>query len=159
MAEKNKNKYNPKQIIGLYRAEVNYTSNNAAKMVTWFMDTQVDEAIELKEAVDLYLKVSAELDPSVKKNLSKEGKSLDRCVSFICTEARKRAKSSNCCAISKMDVFNLATHYYDEDNIDIDKMDDKTVKNIQKRTEVVASKAVGKKKETRKEAKMLDLFG
>ncbi len=159
MADNKKNVYDPKQVIGSYRKEVKGNSNNAAKMVTWFMDTQVDDITELGDAVDLYLKVAAELDHSLKEKLGNEKKSLTRCVAFICDEVRKKASSGKCCAMGKVEVFNLASHYYDEDDLAIDKVDEKTAENIQKRTRAVTSKGLTEKdNKAMREAKVLELF-
>lgn len=155
----NKNVYDPKQVIEAYRKNVSESSNNAAKMMAWYMDTQTDEITELKDAVGLYLKVYAELDEGFSKKLKNDKKSLDRCVSFIFDEVRKQHSGGRVCAVSKVGVFNMASHYYDEDDLAIDKVDDKTVENIQKRTKAITEKALSANDEKKAEsAKMLELF-
>lgn len=89
-----------------------------------------------------YLVERAKIDPSVARNLEKENKSLKKCFQFIIDEAKKQKQGS--CAMVKDDVvFGWAVHYYDEDNLSIDKKKEpknETVKtpakeNIPKKTE------------------------
>lgn len=68
-----------------------------------------------------WLKVIAEYllkRDDIKENLEKEKKSLSECGNFIMTEARK--KGSSVCMTNE-EVFGLAVHYYDEDDLKIDK--------------------------------------
>lgn len=68
-----------------------------------------------------WLKVIAEYllkRDDIKENLEKENKSLSECGNFIMTEARK--KGSSVCMTNE-EVFGLAVHYYDEDDLKIDK--------------------------------------
>lgn len=68
-----------------------------------------------------YLKDRALTDPSVEEDLKKESKSLKRCFQFIIDEARKVQKN-NCAMIKDNVVFGWAVHYYDEDDLSIDKV-------------------------------------
>ena len=48
-----------------------------------------------------------------------EKKSIDECCSYIMGEARKRG---NAVAISDEEVYGMAVHYYDEDDIKINRL-------------------------------------
>lgn len=65
-----------------------------------------------------YLDDLAAKDPQFAVSYAKENKSLKECWSFIMGEARKRAVGSSCC-MTDQEVFGLAVHYYDEDDIEI----------------------------------------
>lgn len=71
-------------------------------------------------AVKEYLEERAKTDPLFAASYAKENKSLDECWDSIVAEARKRAIKQMCCMTSD-EVFGLAVHYYDEDNIKITK--------------------------------------
>lgn len=72
-----------------------------------------------------YLKKRAETDPSVKNNLNKENKSLKECWDYVLGEVAKtmyRSGNFGCAAGDDEDLFALAIHYYDEDDIKISKL-------------------------------------
>ena len=48
---------------------------------------------------------------------AKENKNLDDCITFILNQV----KASGCCGMTDDEVWSLAIHYYDEDNIDVGK--------------------------------------
>lgn len=60
----------------------------------------------------------AEKDKLFAVTYAKKNKSIDECVNYIIGEARKRAHSG-VAAISDADVYNMAIHYYDEDDIKV----------------------------------------
>ena len=69
-----------------------------------------------------YLKKRAEADPSVKNNLQKENKSLKECWDYVLGEVAKtmfRSGNFGCAAGDDEDLYALAIHYYDEDDIKI----------------------------------------
>lgn len=72
-----------------------------------------------KEAIKSYLDERAKTDELFAKSYSKPNKSIDECCSYIMGEAKKRG---NAVAISDAEVFGMAVHYYDEDNIKVNKM-------------------------------------
>lgn len=49
-------------------------------------------------------------------NLDKEGKSIEECCSYICEQVKKMGV----CGLADEEVFNLAVHYYDEDDIKVE---------------------------------------
>ena len=72
-----------------------------------------------KEAIKSYLDERAGTDELFAKSYAKENKNLDECCSYIMGEARKRG---NAVAMSDTEVFGLAVHYYDEDDIKVNKL-------------------------------------
>ncbi len=65
-----------------------------------------------------YLDERAKTDTLFAASYAKENKSINECWTYIVSEARKRA-SGNCCCMTSEEVFSLAVHYYDEDEIKI----------------------------------------
>lgn len=72
-----------------------------------------------KEAIKSCLDERARTDELFAKSYAKENKNLDECCSYIMGEARKRG---NAVAMSDTEVFGLAVHYYDEDDIKVNKL-------------------------------------
>ena len=70
----------------------------------------------VKEAIKAYLDNRAATDELFAVNYVKEGKSIDECYRYILGEARKRG-SAVC--MTDDEVFGMAVHYYDEDNIKV----------------------------------------
>lgn len=70
----------------------------------------------VKEAIKAYLDNRAATDELFAVNYAKERKSIDECYRYILGEARKRG-SAVC--MTDEEVYGLAVHYYDEDNIKI----------------------------------------
>lgn len=73
-----------------------------------------------KMAIQSYLEKRAKEDSLFAASYAKENKSIDECCDYITGEARKRG--GNVVAISDDEVFGMAIHYYDEDNIKINKI-------------------------------------
>lgn len=69
-----------------------------------------------KQAIKAYLDKRAEEDSLFAPKYANEKKSIDECCSYIMGEARKRG---NAVAISDEEVYGMAVHYYDEDDIKI----------------------------------------
>ena len=67
-----------------------------------------------KQAIKAYLDKRAEEDSLFAPKYANEKKSIDECCSYIMGEARKRG---NAVAISDEEVYGMAVHYYDEDDI------------------------------------------
>lgn len=51
---------------------------------------------------------------------NKPNKSISECCKYICQEVEKNRKGAKCVACSDEEVFGLAIHYYDEDDIVVD---------------------------------------
>lgn len=72
-----------------------------------------------------YLKERALIDPSIANALKKENKSLNECWAYVFNQIRATMyKSGNfgCAAGDDQELFDMAVHYYDEDNIIVDKI-------------------------------------
>ena len=67
-----------------------------------------------KEAIKSYLDERARTDELFAKSYAK-----DECCSYIMGEAKKRG---NAVCISDNEVFGMAVHYYDEDDIKVNKL-------------------------------------
>lgn len=75
-----------------------------------------------KKVIKDYLDKYAIEDPFFAENYSKENKNIDDCCNYIIGEVHK----SGCNGFADDEVFNMAIHYYDEENLEI-----KEVKNAQ----------------------------
>lgn len=68
-----------------------------------------------QEVIKAYLDKRAEQDELFKATYAKQGKSIDECCRYIIQEVRK----ANRIGWSNAEVFGLAVHYYDEDDIKV----------------------------------------
>ncbi len=62
-----------------------------------------------------YLEQRAETDPLFAESFAKTDKNIDDCITYILNTVQK----SGCNGFTDMEIFSLATHYYDEDDITI----------------------------------------
>lgn len=60
-----------------------------------------------------YLEVRVKADELFAKSYAKENKNIDECVNFILSQVQK----SGCNGFTDDEIFGIAVHYYDEDNI------------------------------------------
>lgn len=72
------------------------------------------------EAIKNYLDQRAKEDSLFAEAYKKEGKTIEGCCNYIISEVQKSAKG-NRAAMTSDEVFSLAVHYYDEDNVKTDK--------------------------------------
>jgi predicted HNH restriction endonuclease len=70
-----------------------------------------------KKTIEEHLKYRAFTDPLFAKTLEKENKNLDDCITYILTTV----KNSGSNGFEDDEIFNMAIHYYDEDDIKITK--------------------------------------
>lgn len=82
-----------------------------------------------ENAIKNYLDKRAESDRLFAVNYKKENKSIQECCNYIYSQARKIAKGGNAVGVDDDIVYGWAVHYYDEDDIKVDK--------VQERVEVV----------------------
>ena len=68
-----------------------------------------------KQTIKEYLDGRAQTDELFAVSYAKENKNLDDCITFILNQV----KASGCCGMTDDEVWSLAIHYYDEDNIDV----------------------------------------
>ena len=64
-----------------------------------------------------YLNQRAATDPLFAPNLMKPHKNIEECVTYILNEVQK----SGCNGFDDDEIYSMAVHYYDEDNIEIGK--------------------------------------
>lgn len=91
----------------------------------------------------------------IQGNLQKPNKSLKECWDYIVSEARKKQQGGYAC-LSDDEVYGMAIHYFDEDDIKYDK------KAVTKLKSASTSKSVKKEKTKKKSEKsndQLSLFG
>lgn len=70
-----------------------------------------------KQVIQTYLEDRAIHDDLFAMSFWKENKSIDECIEYILTEVRK----SGCNGFADDEIYSMAIHYYDEDNIKVDK--------------------------------------
>jgi hypothetical protein len=66
-----------------------------------------------KTTIQQHLNTRAEQDPLFAETLKKENKSIDGC----CTYILNQVKDSGCNGFEDSEIFGMAVHYYDEDDI------------------------------------------
>ena len=64
-----------------------------------------------------YLNQRARADPLFAPNLQKPNKNIEECITYILNEVQK----SGCNGFDDDEIYSMAVHYYDEDNIEIGK--------------------------------------
>lgn len=70
-----------------------------------------------KDVIEEHLKYCAFKDPLFAESLKKPGKNLDDCVTYILNTVQK----SGSAGFTDEEIFGMAKHYYDEDDIDVGK--------------------------------------
>lgn len=93
-------------------------------------------ATQFEDTIKNYLDGRAKEDSFFAEAYKKANKSIKECCKYIYSQARKLAKGSNSVGIDDATVYGWAVHYYDEDDIKVDK--------VQERVEVVAPVAIQK---------------
>lgn len=73
----------------------------------------------IKKALKQYLDDRAQSDALFAQSYAKEGKTIDDCANFVIGEVKKRASGGQYVATDE-EVFGLAVHYYDEDNVKVE---------------------------------------
>ena len=67
------------------------------------------------ETIKAYLEERAENDALFAVKFANPSKSVEECVTFILNEVKK----SGCCGFTDAEVYGMATHYYDEEEIEV----------------------------------------
>ncbi len=70
---------------------------------------------QFKEIIHTHLKERAAEDRLFAVTFSKPEKSIDNCITYILNEVKK----SGCTGFADDEIFNMAVHYYDEDDIKV----------------------------------------
>ena len=87
----------------------------------------------------------------IQENLAKENKSLDEMSKYILSQAKSKAQSG-CACLDDEEVYGMAVHYYDEDNLKVTTTKEKVKVETEVKLEVKAEvKEI--KKEVKKESK------
>lgn len=73
-----------------------------------------------KKTIAEYLNQRADTDPLFAVNLKKETKNIDDCITYILNQV----KASGCNGFSDDEIYSMAVHYYDEDDIEVGKPTD-----------------------------------
>lgn len=92
------------------------------------------EAASMEQAIKIYLDNRAKTDSLFAETYKKANKNIKECCKYIYSQAKKLAKGGNAVGVDDATVYGWAVHYYDEDNIKVDK--------VQERVEVAAPAAV-----------------
>lgn len=69
----------------------------------------------LKQTIKHHLDARAKADKLFSANYAKEGKNIDDCITYILTQVRV----SGCNGFADEEIYSMAIHYYDEDNIEV----------------------------------------
>lgn len=77
------------------------------------MTTSMKGTKEFKVTIQKYLEGRAQEDPFFARSYAKKNKNIDDCIIFILNQVKK----SGCNGFSDEEIFGMAVHYYDEDNI------------------------------------------
>lgn len=72
---------------------------------------------KFKQTIQSYLEKKAGEDPLFMTTYMKENKNIDDCVIYILNEVQK----SGCNGFTDEEIFSMAVHYYDEDNVEVGK--------------------------------------
>lgn len=72
-----------------------------------------------KDKIKSHLDEVAKKDKLFAKNYKKENKNLDNCCKYIIQQVKEQAKGKNAVGVADEEVYNLAIHYYDEDDIKV----------------------------------------
>lgn len=69
---------------------------------------------QFKKTILAYLEDRSKTDELFAKSFSKEGKNIDSCIIYILNTVQK----SGCNGYADEEIFGMAVHYYDEDNVE-----------------------------------------
>lgn len=70
-----------------------------------------------KKVISAHLESTAERDPLFADTLKKPNKNIDDCITYILNEVKKSGRNG----FADEEIFGMAIHYYDEDNIEAGK--------------------------------------
>nr|DAS70989.1 MAG TPA: PcfK-like protein [Caudoviricetes sp.] len=89
----------------------------------------------IENAIKNYLDKRAEEDLLFAESYKKPGKSIKECCDYIAGQARKLREGS-VAVVDDATVYGWAVHYYDEDDIKVDKQPDRTQVRISQAVEL-----------------------
>lgn len=68
-----------------------------------------------KETIQGYLDKLAHQDPLFAETLKKKNKNIDDCITYILNQVQ----ASGCAGFENSEIYNMAVHYYDEDDVKV----------------------------------------
>jgi hypothetical protein len=77
----------------------------------------------VRDVIKAYLDERAKNDELFAQNYAKKNKNIDECLEYVIGEAKKKG---NAVYMTDAEVFGLAVHYYDEDDIKINRLPEGT---------------------------------
>lgn len=77
------------------------------------------ELTSFQSRIKAHLDEVAKKDKQFAKSYAKENKSLAECEKYIYQEVQRQSKGKNAVGCDDDDIYNLAIHYYDEDDIKV----------------------------------------
>lgn len=110
------------------------------------------EFTSFETAIKDYLDKHAQEDPTFAPIYAKPNKSIAECCKYITQEVEKNCrKGGRCVAVREQEVYGLAIHYYDEDDIVVDGPKNKVevAQNVPSETSTT-TEAIEEKRKTRK---------
>lgn len=115
-----------------------------------------------ENAIKNYLDKRAESDRLFAESYKKENKSIQECCKYIYSQAKKLlAKGGNAVGVDDDTVYGWAVHYYDEDDIKVDKVQEcvEVAAPPAEFAKVEQSKRQIKRKRVENNSLQLSLFG
>lgn len=73
---------------------------------------------KFKEVIQKYLEARGHEDPLFAQTLQKPSKSIDGCIEYILSEVQQ----SGCAGFADEEIYGMAVHYYDEDDLKVKKV-------------------------------------
>lgn len=124
--------------------------------------------MDFKEIIKRHLDKMAQQDFAFAERYKAEGKTLDKCINYITSQARKQAKGGGA-YVEDAVVYGWAVHYYQEDDKDLElpkgkvnarvgHMDGIEPKDVASAKQITKTKAIVKDKRNN-QCVQLDLFG
>lgn len=88
--------------------------------------------------IKAYLDKRAKEDELFAKTYAKENKTIQKCCLYIIGEAQKKkfdTSKGSMAALPDDEVYGMAVHYYDEDDMEIDKIPEAKVAEVKKKVD------------------------
>lgn len=95
-------------LSSLNKRQINFNIKNQSKSIKMKKGTET-----FKTTIQSYLDKRAEQDPLFAATLKKENKSIEECVDYILSEVQK----SDANGFADEEIYSMAVHYYDEDDL------------------------------------------
>lgn len=87
--------------------------------------------MKFEQTIKAYLDKRAKEDALFAETYKKEGKSIKECCKYIISQAIKQ-RENECAILHDEEVFSLAVHYYDEDDIKVPEITDNVRVSVSK---------------------------